>query len=87
MGVGSHCVRTATILTRGTEMNREKLRQFYRRMEKVPITALLFSAAVIIAFAVPPRPSIILSRGNFVFVLLLVLAAFLWGRFVGMRKR
>jgi hypothetical protein len=68
-------------------MNREKLRQFYRRMEKVPITALLFSAAVIIAFAVPPRPSIILSRGNFVFVLLLVLAAFLWGRFVGMRKR
>jgi hypothetical protein len=67
-------------------MNREQ-RPFYRRLEKFPITASLCSVAVIIAFAVPPRPSIMVSRGNLVFVVLLALAAFLWGRFVGMRKR
>jgi len=68
-------------------MNQEKPRQFYRTMEKFPIMASLFSVAVMIAFIVPPRPSIIMSRGNLVFVVLLVLAAFLWGRFVGIRKR
>ena len=56
-------------------------------MENVPVNAVLLTVVVTISFVVPPRPSVYLSRGNLVFGLLLLIAVFEWGRFVGARKR